>query len=150
MPFNPKQIANMQARYDRLSSMDNRSRGQQAAMDRIGGRLNPAPSITGNAPMVQTPADVGMKPPFYYPPGVTRGVGPNDAPMGTGGPGRPFGGQIGGAASGTSAGMTMKKGGRVKSSAPSPKGASSATKASSASKRADGIAQRGKTKGRYI
>jgi hypothetical protein len=45
-----------------------------------------------------------------------------------------MGGQIGGSAAGTPSAMMMKKGGKV----------------SSASKRADGIATKGKTRGRYL
>lgn len=52
-----------------------------------------------------------------------------------------FGGGSGG--SGTSPGMTMKKGGKVK-------GYAKGGVVGSASKRADGVAQRGKTRGRFI
>jgi hypothetical protein len=60
-----------------------------------------------------------------------------------------MGGNIGGSAAGTPAGMnmmTMKKGGKVKQMA----SGGMTSKAPAASKRGDGIAQRGKTKGRMV
>ena len=67
--------------------------------------------------------------------------------MGGGGSGVPFGQAMGQLGMGGGMGETMKKGGAVKSKAPVKKMASGGS-TSSTSKRADGIAQRGKTRGK--
>ena len=84
--------------------------------------------------------------------GIMGGMGGATAPMGgMGAPQMPPGGGLGvaGGMGGAPAPMVMKKGGAVKAKAYAKGGTvSSKPKASSASSRGDGIAQRGKTKGR--
>jgi hypothetical protein len=158
-PMKPSPIN--QRNYDRLTAMAQKgplSQTNQRNLDYAAKRLGPR--------QPQTPPNV--KPPMPQPTGNFQGdtrvpnVNTIGAPMppmpgaNIMGGGTPpvttnfkpgMGGNIGGSAAGTPAGMnmrTMKKGGKVKQMA----SGGMTSKTSSASKRADGIAQRGKTKGR--
>ena len=149
-------MANMQNRYDRLSANPTLRPMQQRTMDRLGGKLgiNPQTAVTKDGPNVSsTPIPLSRTPPPMATDSIP--VGPRTGAMGGGTPPATtnfqpgMGGNIGGSAAGTPAGMnmrTMKKGGKVKQMV----SGGMTSKASPASKRGDGIAQRGKTKGRMI
>ena len=141
----------------RLSELKNRMAGQGG----MGGK--PMPSGPGGGPTTGGP----MRPPTDRPTmpqgpggGMTGGpmrpppmpTGPGGGPT-TGGPMRPPPMPSGPTSNpptsmppGGMGGAMMKRGGKVKSMS----SGGSASKAPSASRRGDGIAQRGKTKGRFV
>ena len=164
----PQKPSADQRRYDNLASRTNVSPSQQRLMDRLGKKLGIGapnirlPSIPGNfdpdreglypGPRVRGgPAD----PPVSRPPMPGPGVGFDadrayPGPRVRGGPTAPpvsrppTSGPMNPGPMPPPPGGGMKRGGKVKSMSSS----GMTSKASTASKRGDGIAQRGKTKGR--
>ena len=161
MPIRPTPNS-VQAKFDRLNTMAKRgplSQTNQRNLAFYQKQLGTTPqdtvqAVSGAAPF--TPQAGGPQLPGGTPqggpisgPGAPLPAGPGPGLMGGGNP--PVadytgaGSSIGGSAAGTPAGMnmrTMKKGGKVKKMA----SGGMTSKVSSASSRADGIAQRGKTK----
>ena len=154
MAYSPRMKAAMQARFEKLSARPNLNPAQQRSMDRLGGRLGvgqatPVQQITGMGSSNPTP---GGRP---LPLGPAQG-GPISDPVAV----SSFQGSSlgGGSATGTPAnfsgtpaspppaGAAFKRGGKVNKIA----SGGMISKPSSASRRGDGIAQRGKTKGRVL
>jgi hypothetical protein len=112
-----------------------------------------APSGTNTVPNAQMAAMQKIPQPGTVPPANAMPMAPSNpggasSGLGSGGPGGPSSGLGSGAQLGSQNIPVMKRGGKVRNK-PAAK-FSSGGSTSKASSRGDGIAQRGKTKGRYI
>lgn len=151
MAYSPRAIAAMQNRFNKLGAKKELNPAQQRSMDRLGARLG----VGQTAPVLQV---TRMGPSNPTPGGSPSPLGPaQSGPIS--GPGAPlpattpnpailpdafspnFNAPAGGGMGG------MKRGGAVKAKKMASGGM---TSKSSASRRGDGIAQRGKTKGRML